>query len=185
MKPFLDHNFLLQNNTAERLYHEYAAELPIIDYHNHLSPEEVATDHRFQNITEVWLDGDHYKWRAMRAAGVGEQFITRGGITPGKIQWGSAWWFLGQKDDMEKEINALSKMGLLSQFVGMLTDGRSFLSFPRHEYFRRILCNLIGEDVHAGLLPNDLNLLGEVVGDVCYHNARRYFGFYEDQNVES
>lgn len=470
MKPFLDHNFLLQNKTAERLYHEYAADLPIIDYHNHLSPEQAATDHQFKTITEVWLEGDHYKWRAMRAAGVSEHFITgdaapedkfqkwaetvpktlrnplyhwthlelqryfgisellsgenaadvfaatteqlqqtdftaqgllakmkvevicttddpiddlafhsahrtsgsalkllptfrpdkflainaegfsgflgkleriigeeiltfdqllaalearidafhalgcrlsdhglthlhpdaflgadvdammgkrrvgeaispaaerqfqmrllselakfyhardwtmqlhlgplrnnnkrllrsvgadvgcdsmgdfpqalgltallnsldaagtlpktilynlnprdnelfatmagnfQDGITPGKVQWGSAWWFLDQKDGMEKQINALSNMGLLSQFVGMLTDSRSFLSFPRHEYFRRILCNLIGEDVHAGLLPNDLDLLGGLVSDVCYNNARGYFGFYGDQN---
>lgn len=471
MKPFLDHNFLLQNSTAERLYHDYAAALPIVDYHNHLSPEAVATDHRFRDITEVWLDGDHYKWRAMRAAGVSEHYITgeaapeekfqqwaetvpktirnplyhwthlelqryfgieellngdnaaaiyaattaqlqqpgftaqgllekmkvevvcttdhptddlafhtshgtsgralkllptfrpdkflmvgsddftpfltklenitgteiltfsqllaaltarievfhalgcrlsdhglthlhpddfsgadvdaimrnkrageaispaaqrqfqmrlltelariyhdRGwtmqlhlgpirnnnmrllrsvgadvgcdsigdypqaaglsvflnsldaeeclpktifynlnprdnelfatmagnfqdGRTAGKIQWGSAWWFLDQKDGMEKQINALSNMGLLSQFVGMLTDSRSFLSFPRHEYFRRILCNVIGEDVHAGLLPNDMDLLGGVVSDICYHNGRRYFGFYAAQNV--
>ena len=475
--PFLDDNFLLQSPTAEQLYHDYAADLPIIDYHNHLSPEEVATDHRFRSITEVWLDGDHYKWRAVRAAGVNERFITgdatdeekfqkwaetvpktlrnplyhwthlelqryfgitdlldgnnaakiygettgqlqqpdfgarsllkkmkvevvcttdhptddlafhslhrtrgpalsdapdllptfrpdkfltigaedhldflhrletitgeeiltfeqllaalesrvdafhalgcrlsdhglthlpvanptgpsagsggaadvdammrtkraggtlssaaqnqfltllltklarmyhaRGwtmqlhlgpirnnnsrllrsvgadvgcdsigdfpqaeglsaflnhldaaealpktilynlnprdnelfatmagnfqdGKTAGKIQWGSAWWFLDQKDGMEKQIDALSNMGLLSQFVGMLTDSRSFLSFPRHEYFRRILCNQLGNDVRQGLLPNDLELLGKLVGDVCYHNARRYFGF--------
>jgi len=477
MKPFLDADFLLQTPTAERLYHEYAAGLPIIDYHNHLSPEEVATDHRFADITEAWLKGDHYKWRAMRANGVNERFITgdapnrekfrhwaatvpktlrnplyhwthlelqryfgigelltadnadtvydqtleqlarpshsalgllnqlkvevvcttdhptdslsfhhqhrtrvrapkvdaplllptfrpdkfltvgaddhldflhalegitgsdirtfdrllaalearidffhelgcrlsdqglsqlyadnyaradldgtmekrrngtpippadqrqfqmallhelakmyqrRGwtmqlhlgpirnnntrlmnavgadvgcdsigdfpqaeglsaflngldareklpktilynlnprdnelfatmagnfndGSMPGKIQWGSAWWFLDQKDGMEKQLDALSNMGLLSRFVGMLTDSRSFLSFPRHEYFRRILCNQFGNDVHAGLLPNDLPLLGETIKDVCYRNARNYFNFHQ-QTTES
>ncbi len=99
------------------------------------------------------------------------------GITPGKIQWGSAWWFLDQKDGMEKQINALSNLGLLSRFIGMLTDSRSFLSFPRHEYFRRILCNLIGQDVVNGELPNDMNWLGEMVENICYRNAKRYFNF--------
>jgi glucuronate isomerase len=99
------------------------------------------------------------------------------GSMPGKIQWGSAWWFLDQKDGMEKQINALSNMGLLSRFLGMLTDSRSFLSFPRHEYFRRILCNLIGQDVHNGELPNDLEWLGSMVADICYGNAKRYFNF--------
>ncbi len=99
------------------------------------------------------------------------------GSTTGKIQWGSAWWFLDQKDGMEKQINTLSNMGLLSRFIGMLTDSRSFLSFPRHEYFRRILCNLIGKDVADGLLPNDVNWLGETIEDICYKNAKRYFNF--------
>lgn len=98
------------------------------------------------------------------------------GTIPGKIQWGSAWWFLDQKDGMEQQINTLSNFGLLSRFVGMLTDSRSFLSFPRHEYFRRILCNLIGRDVVNGELPHDMPLLGQLVQDVCYYNARRYFG---------
>ena len=99
------------------------------------------------------------------------------GSAAGKIQWGSAWWFLDQKDGMEKQINTLSNMGLLSQFIGMLTDSRSFLSFPRHEYFRRILCNLIGQDVHNGELPNDIKWLGEIVENICYKNAKRYFDF--------
>lgn len=471
MKPFLDQNFLLQTPTAERLYHEYAAGLPIIDYHNHLSPKEIATNHKFADITEVWLNGDHYKWRAMRANGINEGFIT-GGASPrekfrkwaetvpktlrnplyhwthlelqryfginellsgqnadavydqtteqlqrsshssngllsqmkvevvcttdhptdallfhqqhgtcgralkmlptfrpdkflligaddhleflekleevigndiktfdellialetridffhslgcqlsdhglnqlfandfsgadvdammrdkragkaiapedaqqfqmrllhelammyhrrgwtmqlhlgpirnnntrllnligadvgcdsigdfaqaqglsaflnrldmedklpktilynlnprdnelfatmagnfndgsmaGKIQWGSAWWFLDQKDGMEKQLDTLSNMGLLSCFVGMLTDSRSFLSFPRHEYFRRILCNQFGNDVHNGLLPNDIDLLGETVKDICYRNARNYFNFHEQKTT--
>ena len=101
------------------------------------------------------------------------------GSLAGKVQWGSAWWFLDQKDGMEKQIDALSNMGLLSRFVGMLTDSRSFLSFPRHEYFRRILCNQLGNDAHAGLLPNDTALLGNLVQDVCYRNARGYFKFHD------
>ncbi|HEX8061516.1 MAG TPA: glucuronate isomerase, partial [Cyclobacteriaceae bacterium] len=99
------------------------------------------------------------------------------GSVKGKIQFGSAWWFLDQKDGMEKQINTLSNMGLLSCFIGMLTDSRSFLSFPRHEYFRRILCNLIGNDVENGELPNDEKWLGKLVSDVCYGNAKEYFNF--------
>ncbi len=102
------------------------------------------------------------------------------GSVAGKIQFGSGWWFLDQKDGMERQINALSNLGLLSRFVGMLTDSRSFLSFPRHEYFRRILCNLIGNDVENGELPNDLDWLGGIVADISYGNARNYFGF-DDQ----
>jgi glucuronate isomerase len=99
------------------------------------------------------------------------------GSAPGKMQFGSAWWFLDQLDGMEKQMNALSTMGLLSRFVGMLTDSRSFLSFSRHDYFRRLLCNLLGTDVAAGRLPNDRALLGRLVEDVCYKNARDYFGW--------
>ncbi|MEL6865277.1 MAG: glucuronate isomerase [Bacteroidota bacterium] len=465
MKPFLDDNFLLQNSFAEQLYHEFAKDLPIIDYHNHLLPDEIAQDKSFANITAIWLRGDHYKWRAMRANGIDEKYITgdssdldkfrkwaetvpytmrnplyhwthlelqryfgirellnlesaeaiyqqtnaqlqradfsvkgllrkmkvevvcttddptdslafhkqesaaqnelkmlptfrpdkfvvingadflaflekledrtgrpiatfddllaalenrmdffhslgcqladhglsqlyavdfhaaeldqilqkrkanqaihkeeaaafqmavlyhlakmyhqrnwtmqfhlgairnnnnrllkqvgadvgcdsigdysqavglshflnrldeegqltktilynlnprdnelfatmmgnfNDGSSPGKIQWGSAWWFLDQKDGMEKQINTLSNMGLLSRFIGMLTDSRSFLSFPRHEYFRRILCHLIGQDVHQGELPNDIHYLGEMVENICYKNAKAYFKF--------
>lgn len=96
---------------------------------------------------------------------------------PGKMQFGTGWWFLDQKDGMEKQMNVLSNMGLLSRFVGMLTDSRSFLSFPRHEYFRRILCDLIAEDVNKGLVPNDLEFLGKMVQDICYNNAVNYFNF--------
>lgn len=99
------------------------------------------------------------------------------GTAAGKIQWGSSWWFLDQKDGMTKQINALSNMGLLSRFVGMLTDSRSFLSFPRHEYFRRLLCNLFGEEVENGELPNDIDWIGKVVQDICYNNARNYFNW--------
>ncbi len=468
MKQFLDENFLLQNETARTLYHRYAANMPVIDYHCHLSPAQIAADHRFRNLTEVWLSGDHYKWRAMRTNGVDEayctgnrsdwakfekwadtvpytlrnplyhwthlelqryfgiheilnpgsarsiydrctellqtdaytvknllrkmnvalvcttddpvdtleyhtrikkdgfeipvlpafrpdhamnvasaenfnlyirkleaisgitvssfddflyalqnrhdffasmgckvsdhgleeiyaedftgseidaiftkihsgkqlndteqrkfrsamlvhfaewdwekgwvqqfhlgalrnnnvrmlqqlgpdtgwdsigdfsqarnlaSFLTRldsenklaktivynlnpadnelmatmignynDGSVAGKIQFGAAWWFLDQKDGMVKQMNALSTMGLLSRFVGMLTDSRSFLSFPRHEYFRRILCNLFGEEIENGELPNDIEWVGKVVKDICYYNARDYFGWQE------
>jgi glucuronate isomerase len=100
------------------------------------------------------------------------------GSVAGKIQFGSGWWFLDQKDGMEKQLNALSNMGLLSRFVGMLTDSRSFLSFPRHEYFRRILCNLLGRDVENGELPaEELPWLGQLVENISYGNAKTYFGF--------
>lgn len=98
------------------------------------------------------------------------------GSCPGKMQFGSGWWFLDQKDGMERQINALSNLGLLSRFVGMLTDSRSFLSYPRHEYFRRILCNIIGRDIDAGLLPDDMELVGGMVQNICYNNAKEYFG---------
>lgn len=99
------------------------------------------------------------------------------GSVKGKIQYGSGWWYLDQKDGMENQLNTLSNMGILSCFIGMLTDSRSFLSFPRHEYFRRILCNLIGKDVEQGLLPWDEKWLGKIVADICYHNAKQYFDF--------
>ena len=464
MKKFLDENFLLQNRTAERLYFEYAQQMPIIDYHNHLPPDEMADDKRFENISKIWLQGDHYKWRAMRANGIAEEYITGGAsdrekfrkwaetvpytlrnplyhwthlelqryfgiselLTPesadrifdqtssmlqqegfsvrgllekmdvrivcttddpvdtlayhrkirsdnwkvkvfpafrpdkamqvddpisfnaylskleqsadseirtfdqylsalrkrhdffvengckvsdhgleqiyaeeyteselvqifdrvrsgkqlteqeirtfksamlvhfaewdwerglvqqfhlgtirnnntrmlqqlgpdtgwdsigdfsqarslvkfldrldrqdklartilyninpadnelmatmignfndgsvaGKIQWGSGWWFLDQKKGITEQLDALSNMGLLSRFVGMLTDSRSFLSFPRHEYFRRILCNIFGEEIENGELPQDIPWIGKVIEDICYHNARTYF----------
>ena len=99
------------------------------------------------------------------------------GSVKGKVQFGSGWWFLDQKDGMEKQMNALSNMGLISTFVGMLTDSRSFLSFPRHEYFRRVLCNLLGNEIESGELPEDLDLVGKVVADICYFNAKEYFNF--------
>lgn len=466
MKPFLDQNFLLQTETAKTLYHDFAAKMPIIDYHNHLIPQQIAENHQFSNITEAWLYGDHYKWRAMRTNGINEHFITgkasdeekfmkwaatvpytmrnplyhwthlelqryfgitkvlneksaqriyedcssklnspdfsvknllgkmqakvlcttddpidslifhqkiresnsdikvfptfrpdkamavddlisfdvyvnklaevsninissigdfqnairkrhdffaemgcmlsdhgleqiyaeeytekelesiftkirsgrtvshqeklqfksamliffahldhekgwtqqfhlgalrnnndrllrtlgpdtgfdsigdfeqaralskflnkldntnqlaktilynlnprdnelfatmtgnfQDGTIAGKVQFGSGWWFLDQKDGMEKQIDALSNMGLLSRFVGMLTDSRSFLSFPRHEYFRRILCNVLGNDVENGELPNDIEWLGQMVENISYKNASEFFGF--------
>jgi glucuronate isomerase len=99
------------------------------------------------------------------------------GSVAGKIQYGSAWWFLDQKDGMIKQMNALSNMGLLSRFIGMLTDSRSFLSFPRHEYFRRLLCNLFGEEVEEGELPNDIEWIGKIIQDICFNNAKQYFNW--------
>ncbi|MDD4489251.1 MAG: glucuronate isomerase [Paludibacter sp.] len=100
------------------------------------------------------------------------------GTVPGKIQFGSGWWFLDQKDGMEKQMNTLSVLGLLSRFVGMLTDSRSFLSYPRHEYFRRTLCNLIGNDVENGLLPeSEIEFIGQMVENISYYNAKFFFNF--------
>jgi glucuronate isomerase len=100
------------------------------------------------------------------------------GVTPGKIQYGSAWWFLDQKDGIECQLNALSNTGLLSRFVGMVTDSRSFMSFPRHEYFRRVLCNLLGKEMEDGELPSDLALLGGMVKRICFENARNFLGLH-------
>ncbi|MDF0718129.1 glucuronate isomerase [Muricauda sp. 334s03] len=97
------------------------------------------------------------------------------GSVRGKMQMGSGWWYNDQLDGMEKQLNTLSNMGLLSCFVGMLTDSRSFLSFPRHEYFRRLLCNILGNDMKKGLIPNDLEYIGSLVQDICYRNAKAYF----------
>lgn len=97
------------------------------------------------------------------------------GSVKGKMQFGSGWWFLDQKDGMEKQLNALSNMGMFSSFIGMITDSRSFLSFPRHEYFRRIVCNLVGDEMEKGLLPNDEQWMGSILQDICYYNAKEYF----------
>lgn len=99
------------------------------------------------------------------------------GSVAGKIQYGSSWWFLDQKQGMTEQMNALSNLGLLSRFIGMLTDSRSFMSYPRHEYFRRILCNIFGEEMENGELPNDLGWTGKVIQDICYNNAKEYFGW--------
>lgn len=106
------------------------------------------------------------------------------GTSAGKIQYGSAWWFLDQKDGIEKHLNSLSNMGMLSRFIGMLTDSRSFLSYPRHDYFRRILCNLLGDEIERGLIPNDLQLVGQMASDISYANTKSYFGFMiEEQKM--
>ena len=100
------------------------------------------------------------------------------GTFPGKMQLGSGWWFLDQESGMRRQMDALSVLGLLSRFVGMLTDSRSFISYPRHEYFRRILCDVIGADVESGRLPaSELDTIGKMVEDICYNNAKRYFDF--------
>lgn len=106
------------------------------------------------------------------------------GHVRGKMQWGSAWWYLDQLDGMEDQMNILSNMGLLSTFIGMLTDSRSFLSYPRHEYFRRLLCRMIGHDAEQGLVPEDSDLLEDLVSKVCYHNAKHYFSF-NSKNIDS
>jgi len=97
------------------------------------------------------------------------------GRTAGKVQFGSGWWFLDQKEGIEGQLNALSNCGLLSAFVGMTTDSRSFMSFPRHEYFRRVLCNLLGNEMDTGLLPDCHELVGGMVRNICFQNAKAYF----------
>ncbi len=99
------------------------------------------------------------------------------GTIPGKVQLGSGWWFLDQKEAIEWQLNALANIGLLRRFVGMVTDSRSFLSFPRHEYFRRVLCNLLGRAMAAGEMPDDLALIGQMVQEICYSNAKAFFTF--------
>jgi glucuronate isomerase len=99
------------------------------------------------------------------------------GTIPGKIQYGSGWWFLDQREGMEWQLNALSNLGLLSRFIGMITDSRSFMSYPRHEYFRRTLCNLIGRDIQNGLIPNDESMVGPMIKNICYTNAKNYMAF--------
>jgi glucuronate isomerase len=107
------------------------------------------------------------------------------GTIPGKVQFGAAWWFLDQKEAMEWQLNALSNIGLLSRFVGMVTDSRSFMSYPRHEYFRRVLCNLLGRDIENGELPDDENLVGPMIRNICYSNARNYLALPNDSKPES
>ena len=100
------------------------------------------------------------------------------GSVPGKVQFGAAWWFNDQLDGMRNHIDALSRQGLLSRFVGMLTDSRSFISYPRHEYFRRILCDIIGSDVESGRLPaSEMDRISQMVKDISYFNAKNYFKF--------
>ena len=119
-----------------------------------------------------------------------EVFATMAGNFTGegiksKVQFGAAWWFLDQKDGIEDQLNVLSNMGLLSCSVGMLTDSRSFLSFPRHEYYRRVLCNMLGNDLKAGLLPNDMEWIGQIVKDITYNNAKAFFQFPSVMKNES
>jgi glucuronate isomerase len=99
------------------------------------------------------------------------------GSVAGKVQWGAAWWFLDQKDGMTRHLNALSNMGLLSRFIGMITDSRSFLSYPRHEYFRRLLCDLLGTEIENGELPDDPDWIGKIITDICFRNAEEYFNW--------
>ena len=114
---------------------------------------------------------------AMMAAMIGN---FNDGSIAGKVQWGSGWWFLDQIDGITNQINTLSNIGIISCFIGMLTDSRSFLSFPRHEYFRRVLCNIFGNDIERGKLPNDISWIGKIVSDISYHNAKKYFVFDDE-----
>jgi len=145
---------------------EYPAALALSKFLNRLEYDKKLTRTILYNLNP----GDN----AMMATMIGN---FQDGSEPGKIQWGSGWWFLDQKDGMTNQLNTLSNLGLLSRFVGMLTDSRSFLSYSRHEYFRRILCNLIGNDVENGELPADIEFLGQMVEDISYKNAERYFRF--------
>jgi glucuronate isomerase len=121
---------------------------------------------------------DNYVFAAMTGS------FQEGG-TAGKIQLGSAWWFLDQKEGIEGQLNALSHLGLLSRFVGMVTDSRSFLSWPRHEYFRRVLCNLLGQEIERGELPGDISLTGGMVRDICYNNAKQFFGLKDAETANA
>ena len=106
------------------------------------------------------------------------------GSMAGKLQWGASWWFLDQKEGIEWQLNALSNLGLLSRFVGMITDSRSFMSYPRHEYFRRVLCHLLGRDVESGEVPDDESLLGPMIRNICYQNAARYLDLNEGPGIK-
>ena len=107
------------------------------------------------------------------------------GSVAGKLQFGSGWWFLDQKEAIEWQVNALSNNGLLSRFIGMLTDSRSFLSYPRHEYFRRVLCNLLGAEMERGEIPDDRELVGRMVANICFANARDYFRLELDPSYQA
>jgi glucuronate isomerase len=133
---------------------------------------------RDQQLPKTILYNINPRDNALVAAMIGN---FQDGKIPGKMQFGSGWWYNDQKDGMIEQINALSNMGLLSRFVGMLTDSRSFLSYPRHEYFRRVLCRLLGDDVEDGEVPADMDLLGSMVQDICFYNAVDYFGIELDR----
>lgn len=139
---------------------------PLSRFLDRLDREDRLTRTILYNLNPCWND--------LLATMIGN---FQDGRTPGKMQFGSGWWFLDQRDGMERQIEALSNQGLLSRFVGMLTDSRSFLSYTRHEYFRRILCNILGREMEQGLVPRDFELVGSMVRDISYNNAARYFGF--------
>ena len=139
-------------------------------YLDHLESENALPKMIIYNVNPV----DNYTFATM----IGN---FQDGATAGKIQYGSAWWFLDQKEGMEWQINALSNTGLLARFIGMLTDSRSFMSYPRHEYFRRVLCNMLGADIENGLIPDCDDLVGPMIQNICYNNAREYLGLAVDE----
>lgn len=168
--PIRNNNSRLEKQVGLDVGCDSIGDFPMAEFMSKLFNKLNATDQLAKTITYNLNPSQNEVFATMMGN------FQSGGIQ-GKMQWGSGWWFLDQKDGMEKQLNTLSNMGLLSRFVGMLTDSRSFLSFPRHEYFRRILCDLIAEDVNKGLVPNDLEFLGKMVQDICYNNAKNYFQF--------
>ncbi|MFH4967526.1 glucuronate isomerase [Gaetbulibacter sp. M240] len=168
--PIRDNNSRLKTEVGSDVGCDSIGDFPMAEFMSKLFNTLDSTNQLAKTITYNLNPADNELFATMMG-----NFQT-GGI-PGKMQWGSSWWFLDQKDGIEKQLNTLSNMGLLSRFVGMLTDSRSFLSFPRHEYFRRILCNELAEDINKGLLPDDVDFIGQMVQDICYNNAKNYFKF--------
>ena len=167
--PIRNNNSRLQEEVGSDAGCDSIGDYPMADFMSNLFDALNATDQLAKTITYNLNPSQNEVFATMMGN-------FNSGV-PGKMQWGSAWWFLDQKEGMEKQLNTLSNMGLLSRFIGMLTDSRSFLSFPRHEYFRRILCDLLAEDMNKGLLPNDIEFIGNLVQDICYNNALNYFQF--------
>ncbi len=165
-------------NTNSRMFRQLGGDLGFdsIDDRNIAHPLSRYLDRLDDdgNLPKMILYNLNPRDNEMMAAMIGN---FQDGSTAGKIQLGSGWWFMDQKDGIERHIEALSQLGLLRRFVGMLTDSRSFLSYTRHEYFRRVLCNILGKDMKRGLLPSDFSLIGSMVEDICFGNASRFFGF--------
>ncbi len=168
--PIRNNNSRLQEQLGSDVGCDSIGDYPMADFMSKLFKQLDSSDQLTKTISYNVNPSQNEVFATMMG-----NFNT-GGI-PGKMQWGSGWWFMDQRDGMEQQLNTLSNMGLLSRFIGMLTDSRSFFSFPRHEYFRRILCNLIAEDIKNGLVPNDLSFLGKMIQDICYNNAVDYFDF--------
>ena len=177
MQPFIHDDFLLTTPIAAQLYHEYAAGEPVFDYHCHLSPQDLAENRSFSNLSEAWLEGDHYKWRAMRLHGTEEKFCTGNADPFEKFQAFAATIPHTLRNPIYHwtHLELARYFGLLSHFVGMLTDSRSMMSYPRHEYFRRILGQMLGNDIVNGSLPNDIELVGSMVKNISFTNAQNFF----------
>lgn len=174
MNYFATDRFVLTSDSARALYKD-CKDTPIFDFHNHLPPQLLYENRNFKDMAEFWLGGDHYIWRAMRLAGVEERCITgdASGIK-NKVQLGAAWWFNDHQRGMMKHLSYLMENALLPGFVGMLTDSRSLGTFVRHDYFRRILCNAVGQYVESGEYP--LEAGKKLVNNICFQNAVEYFG---------